>query len=68
MRGQVELQAHENEELAERNERLAAEVVDLQLGVGAVEERARSDLGLIGQDETFYVFSDEPDGEDEPAE
>jgi len=62
LRSQVELQAHENEELAERNERLEAEVKDLQSGFGAVEERARSDLGLIGEDETFYVFSEEEGG------
>ena len=64
---QVEFQKRENEQLAERNERLEAEVQDLQKGFGAVEERARSDLGLIGQDETFYVFSDDPDG-GEPVE
>jgi len=60
LHNQVELQTHENEQLAERNERLTAEVEDLQRGFGAVEERARSDLGLIGEDETFYVFSEEP--------
>ncbi len=60
LRAQVELQAHENEQLAERNERLAAEVEDLQRGFGAVEERARSDLGLIGKDETFFIFAEEP--------
>jgi len=59
LRNQVELQTHENEQLAERNKRLSAEVVDLQQGFGAVEERARNDLGLIGEDETFYVFSEE---------
>jgi cell division protein FtsB len=67
LRQQVELQIHENEQLAERNERLEAEVKDLQRGFGAVEERARSDLGLIGQDETFYVFSEEQEA-DEPDE
>ncbi len=67
LRQQVELQIHENEQLAERNERLEAEVKDLQRGFGAVEERARSDLGLIGQDETFYVFSKEQEA-DEPDE
>ena len=65
LRVQVEQQAHENEQLKERNERLAAEVEDLQRGFGAVEERARSDLGLIGEDETFYVFSEEQNAEKE---
>lgn len=63
LRHQVELQEHENEQLSERNERLQAEVEDLQRGFGAVEERARSDLGLIGEDETFYVFSKEQDAD-----
>ena len=59
LKSQVELQTHENDELADRNERLTAEVEDLQSGFGAVEERARSDLGLIGQGESFYLFSAE---------
>ena len=67
LRTQVELQTYENEQLAERNERLAAEVEDLQRGFGAVEERARSDLGLIGKDETFFIFAEEQ-GADQPAE
>lgn len=62
LRQQVDLQRSENRQLAERNERLAAEVVDLQNGFGAVEERARSDLGMIGDDETFYVFPEQPAG------
>ena len=56
---QVELQQQENEERADRNARLSAEVEDLQRGFGAVEERARSDLGLIGKNESFFVFSEE---------
>jgi cell division protein FtsB len=37
-----------------RNSRLAAEVQDLKSGTAAIEERARSDLGMIGPNETFY--------------
>jgi len=40
--------------LGERNRRLAAEVNDLKTGLGAVEARARLDLGLVGPSETFY--------------
>ncbi|WP_322628037.1 FtsB family cell division protein [Halothiobacillus sp.] len=40
--------------LLERNRKLAAEVDDLKTGLGAVEARARLDLGLIGPHETFY--------------
>ena len=36
------------------NEQLAAEVRDLKTGMDALEERARSDLGMIARNETFY--------------
>ena len=51
----VEEQAEENEALAQRNRELQAEVEDLRQGLGAVEERARSELGLIGENEEFYL-------------
>jgi cell division protein FtsB len=50
----VERQKAENAELVERNRQLAAEVTDLKAGLSAIEERARSDLGMIGRNETFY--------------
>jgi len=50
----VEEQARENEALAQRNRELQAEVEDLRQGLAAIEERARSELGLIKQDEHFY--------------
>ena len=50
----VEDQADENEALAQRNRELQAEVEDLRQGLGAVEERARSELGLIKENEEFY--------------
>lgn len=43
-----------NEQLRERNASLDAEVVNLKQGLAAAEERARTDLGLIGRQETFY--------------
>ncbi|HEX4267112.1 MAG TPA: cell division protein FtsB [Steroidobacteraceae bacterium] len=43
-----------NATLTQRNSRLAAEVQDLKSGTAAIEERARSDLGMIGANETFY--------------
>ena len=54
LRAQVAAQAHENEGLKQRNEALAAEVRDLKSGEAAVEERARSELGMIKPGETFY--------------
>lgn len=47
-------QQEENRALRERNLALDAEVRDLKQGTAAIEERARSELGMIGKDETFY--------------
>ena len=44
----------ENEQLHERNQALAAEVNDLKNGYDAIEERARTDMGMIKHGETFY--------------
>jgi cell division protein FtsB len=51
-----QIQAHEkrNDYYRQRNETLRAEVRDLKQGQSAVEERARSELGMIKQDEVFY--------------
>ena len=55
---QVQQQAHDNAGLKQRNEALAAEVEDLKSGEAAVEERARSELGMIKPGETFYRVVD----------
>ena len=47
-------QVEENDRLRERNRSLAAEVMDLKQGLGAVEERARSEMGMIKSGETFF--------------
>ncbi len=43
-----------NELLRDRNAALDAEVVNLKQGKDAAEERARTDLGMIGKHETFF--------------
>ena len=50
----VERQKGENAELEARNQQMVAEVADLKAGMSAIEERARSELGMIGRNETFY--------------
>lgn len=64
LRQQVEQQARQNTGLQARNDALAAEVADLKSGEAAIEERARSELGMIKPGETFYrVVERAPPGE-----
>ena len=53
-------QSAENRQLEARNRRLKAEVEDLVHGYAAVEERARSGLGLIRPNETYYQVVSAP--------
>ncbi len=62
---QVEMQRDENQQLRERNQALEAEVQDLKQGLGAIEERAREELGMIKEGETFYQIIEEPVQTDE---
>jgi cell division protein FtsB len=50
----IDAQAAANVEQRERNRQLVAEVNDLKGGLTALEERARSELGMVGSSETFY--------------
>ncbi len=50
----IEAQTAANAEQRERNGQLLAEVTDLKVGLAALEERARSELGMVGNSETFY--------------
>lgn len=43
-----------NDELTKRNELLAADVDDLKVGLEGIEERARNELGMIRENETFF--------------
>ena len=54
LQGTVAEQRAENARLQQRNDALSAEVEDLKSGETAVEERARSELGMIKPGETFY--------------
>jgi cell division protein FtsB len=62
---QVETQREENQQLRERNQALEAEVQDLKQGLGAIEERAREELGMVKEGETFYQIIEEPAQTDE---
>jgi cell division protein FtsB len=60
LRKQVETQKGELEALRQRNNALRADVQDLKKGLDAIEERARSELGMIRDSEEFYQIVDDP--------
>jgi cell division protein FtsB len=51
---EVEIVRAETEKLHERNQALEAEVHDLKQGLEAIEERARSDMGMIRDGEAYF--------------
>ena len=68
MQDAVTQQRAQNAVLGERNRQLAAEVRDLKTGMAALEERARSELGMIASNETYYqVVPAKPDAPRPPA-
>ena len=56
LKGEVSQQKSINLALEERNKKLEIEIVDLKTGVEAIEERARSELGMIEKGETFFLI------------
>ncbi len=64
---QIAEQKEKNSALKARNDTLDAEVRDLKQGFAAIEERARSELGMIKQDEVFYQVIVPAGGEAAPA-
>lgn len=57
LRGQLQEQTAKNEAAQLRNERLAAEVRDLQEGLDMAEEIARTELGMVKPDEIFVQLT-----------
>jgi len=57
---QLETQQQVNLQTRARNAVLDAEVRDLKQGTAAIEERARSELGMIKRDEVFYQIVEPP--------
>jgi len=57
LEAEVARRTEENVRLAARNATLEGEVRDLKEGLAAVEERARTDLGMIQAGETFYQIA-----------
>ena len=65
LEAEVARRTDENGRLSTRNAALEAEVLDLKEGLAAAEERARTELGMIQQGETFYQIL--PATPDRPA-
>lgn len=61
LKQEIEQQQTENDGLAARNETLYREVSELKTGQDAVEEIARSELGMVREGETYYLLVDEDD-------
>ena len=61
LKDEIEKIKNENENLKERNLSLTAEVFDLKQGHEAIEEIARSEMGMIKNGETFYQIIDNAD-------
>ncbi len=57
LQAQVVERTEENRRLVTRNTALEGEVTDLKLGLAAAEERARTDLGMIAEGETFFLIT-----------
>lgn len=53
---EISRQERENAALRERNRILLAEVESLKEGVDTLEERARTDMGMVKEGETFFLF------------
>ncbi|MDV7105184.1 cell division protein FtsB [Vibrio sp. TH_r3] len=56
---EIEVQQLVNKELSDRNAKMFAEIEDLKQGLDAIEERARNELGMVKEGETFYRIIDE---------
>lgn len=56
LRSEIAEQRQENERLISRNKVLAAEVRALKSGTDGIEKRAREDMGMIKEGETFYMI------------
>jgi cell division protein FtsB len=54
LKNELQRQQENNEKLKQRNKIIYADIDDLKLGYEAIEERARNELGMIKENETFF--------------
>ena len=58
IKGLMQVQQQENDEMASRNSQLKEEIKDLKDGYAAIEEKARVDIGMIKEGEEFYLITE----------
>jgi cell division protein FtsB len=58
LESKLETERARNRQLEDRNAALTAEVRDLKQGSEAIEERARSELGMVRRDEVFFQIEE----------
>ena len=58
IKGLIQDQQKENNEMASRNSQLKEEIKDLKDGYAAIEEKAREDIGMIKEGEEIYLITD----------
>jgi cell division protein FtsB len=58
LKREIATQAHANKALATRNRQLEAEIDSLKEGDAATEERARADLGMVKEGESFFLITE----------
>ena len=58
IKGLMQDQQQENDEMASRNSKLKEEIKDLRDGFSAIEEKAREDIGMIKEGEEFYLITE----------
>ena len=62
LRQTVAEQLEKNNKIKQRNSVLEAEVDDLKIGLESIENRARSELGMIKKNETFFhIIESQPE-------
>ena len=63
MAQKIEQQKEENDVMAVRNEALAKEIKQFRGSMDSVEAKARKDLGMIKEGETFFIMVEKPEDE-----
>ena len=69
MKDQIKTLSSSNQKKAEENRKLEAEIQQFKEGTDAIEDRARSDFGMIKKGESFYqvILNDHPEVPAEPS-